>query len=241
METLRNRIRENLKNDKFFSVVTYKLLSIPRNMKEQSSKILHVWAQQCECVLAQRLRRSQQMFFLYSKLWEERALIEFLRKMQQQVTKCSKELLIGAVGISVYDWNTNRISDETIMQHIHDLDYFYKLKEKTVVSTPNRKSDTTVDKKDSQSYEDWSLFIQENDLLVWRRPHPAGSFEYKVYGSYDDVTAQDFLNVQVDINFRKKWDETAIQLEVIEKDSHAGSNSDLVYWEMLWPVSNCII
>jgi hypothetical protein len=55
-----------------------------------------------------------------------------------------------------------------------------------------------------------------------------------VYGKYHDVAAKDFLKVQIDTEFRKTWDNTAINLEVVEEDS--ASNSDIVYWEMKWPV-----
>jgi hypothetical protein len=55
-----------------------------------------------------------------------------------------------------------------------------------------------------------------------------------VYGKYHDVAARDFLKVQIDTEFRKTWDNTAINLKVVEQDTT--SNSDIVYWEMKWPV-----
>jgi hypothetical protein len=57
---------------------------------------------------------------------------------------------------------------------------------------------------------------------------------FVVYGKYHDVAARDFLKVQIDTEFRKTWDNTAINLKVVEQDSK--SNSDVVYWEMKWPV-----
>lgn len=55
-----------------------------------------------------------------------------------------------------------------------------------------------------------------------------------MYGKYHDVAARDFLKVQIDTEFRKTWDNTAINLKVVEQDTT--SNSDIVYWEMKWPV-----
>lgn len=55
--------------------------------------------------------------------------------------------------------------------------------------------------------------------------------------TYPDVTAEDFLFVQMDIDYRKEWDNTAVALDVIESDVAQGSNSQVMYWEMLWPVS----
>lgn len=58
---------------------------------------------------------------------------------------------------------------------------------------------------------------------------------FVVYGKYDDVTAEDFLQAQVDTTYRKEWDNTAVTLKVV--DSEPKTNSDIVYWEMQWPVS----
>jgi hypothetical protein len=57
---------------------------------------------------------------------------------------------------------------------------------------------------------------------------------FVVYGKYHDVAAKDFLKAQIDTEFRKTWDDTAINLKVVEQDIE--SNSDIVYWEMKWPV-----
>ena len=37
------------------------------------------------------------------------------------------------------------------------------------------------------------------DILVWRQEHPEqkGHYAYKMYGRFDDVTAYEFLEVQV--------------------------------------------
>jgi hypothetical protein len=55
-----------------------------------------------------------------------------------------------------------------------------------------------------------------------------------VYGKYHDVAAKDFLKAQIDTEFRKTWDNTALNLNVVEQDNE--SNSDIVSWEMKWPV-----
>lgn len=58
-----------------------------------------------------------------------------------------------------------------------------------------------------------------------------------MHASYPDVTAEDFLHVQTDVQYRKIWDRTAVALEVIDTDPLHNSRSHVVYWEMLWPVS----
>jgi hypothetical protein len=56
---------------------------------------------------------------------------------------------------------------------------------------------------------------------------------FAVYGYYDDISAENFLNTQLDVAYRRKWDETALKLEVIESDKDI--NQDILYWEMKWP------
>ncbi|KAJ8931982.1 hypothetical protein NQ314_015066 [Rhamnusium bicolor] len=103
--------------------------------------------------------------------WEELALKEFIRKMRQTISKKGKEFALGAIGISAYNWDENRIPDDSMREHIHELEYIYELKENTLC------------------------------------------LKY----------------------YRRKWDTTAVSLEVAETDSTPNSNSDIIYWEMLWP------
>lgn len=58
---------------------------IGQNLKNQSHKILRLWGDQCEYILAHRFRRGQQILCHYSKLWEERALKELLYRFRKQV------------------------------------------------------------------------------------------------------------------------------------------------------------
>lgn len=162
------------------------------------------------------------MFCMYTKLWEEHALREILRKMRQNFARRGKQLVLGALG--VYNWESNRIAESSLRGHQNDLEYVMVLKEKTNWDDWN------------SSYDSWSPFIKKSDLNVWRRLHATGFFEYKVYGSYNDVSASDFLSCQVDIEYRKTWDTTAVVLESVERDPEPNTNSDIIYWEMLWPV-----
>lgn len=61
---------------------------------------------------------------------------------------------------------------------------------------------------------------------------------FTVYVTYNDITAEDFLIVQTDTNYRKEWDNTAIALEVVDIDPLNVGDSHIIYWEMLWPVRN---
>lgn len=217
--------------------------------KGDTRKLVRVWAHQCECVVAQRVRRGQQMFSLYSKLWEEHALRAFINRMKQQLARRSKDLLMGAVGVSAYNWEDLRIPDDEMNEHMEELEYGRFLKEKTIMCEICAQDQSKVDAKkmifcdcpgrngDMKTWDNWTLFLQREDMVVWRKPSPRfpGSYEYKVFGSYDDVTAEDFLNVQIDTEYRRIWDASAVVLNLIETDPKEGSNSDIIYWEMLWP------
>lgn len=249
VRNVKDKMRIFVKNDTILRTLQEKFVAVPHTLKNQSAGALRVWAHQCECVFAQRLRRGQQMFCLYTKLWEERALKELLTRMRHQITKHGKELMFSAIGVAAYNWECNRISNEDIIKHMDELDYIHLLAEKTVTceACKQEHSDSAVPhlsfcacaNRNSQkkTYDDWIPFIEKQDMLVWRRMHNSGHYEYKLYGSFNDVTAEDFLNVQIDSEYRKKWDTTAITLEVVEKDPTPQSNSDIIYWEMLWPVS----
>lgn len=39
--------------------------------------------------------------------------------------------------------------------------------------------------------------------------------------------------MQTDIDYRREWDETAVALDVI--DSNNADDSQVIYWEMMWP------
>jgi len=54
-----------------------------------------------------------------------------------------------------------------------------------------------------------------------------------VYGYYDDISPEEFLDTQLDIDYRKKWDDTVLKLEIIESDKK--NSQDFIYWEMKWP------
>ncbi|CAH1187382.1 unnamed protein product [Phyllotreta striolata] len=233
------KFHEILKRGQLFKV----LLARPVAPKTHRTNVLKVWAYHCECVFAQRLRRCQQMFSLYSKWWEERALKEFIRKLKQNITKRGRGVALASA--AVYNWDQHRISIDEIKKNENQFDYINTLKENTIcLACDPTKKDKDKDSMckcgkaavpSSKTYDNWVPFVEKTDLVIWRRPHASGSghYEYKMFGTYNDVSAEDFLNVQVDIDYRRKWDTTAVQLK--QGESEELTNSDIIYWEMLWP------
>lgn len=168
------------------------------------------------------------------------------------------------------------ISDELITSHTKDLLYIQQLKDTTLTCEACERRhviDEVVegveycrcDKKLASVYGiraqqhdgndpsgGWVPFLERKDILVWRREHPEhpGLFAYKMYGKFDDVSAKEFLEVQMDVSsFRMSWDISTAQCNVILEEqgiSPLSGNGDnlgqasidtnqIYYWEVNWP------
>lgn len=231
---------------KIFEIINQRLSLTSGKLKDHSTIFIRAWRRQCEYILAQRFRRTQQMFCLYTTLWEENALKELLSRMRQQMSRRSKELVFGAIGVSSFNWDENKITNAELSGKKSEFEYVKRLQNETVickdchlrrlidVMLPDTKYCKCPNNAQLYTYDDWTPFLERKDLIVWRRKRPnANNFEYKMYGIYNDVTAEDFLQVQIDTEYRQKWDTTAVKLHVV--DTEEDSNSDIIYWEMLWP------
>ncbi|XP_020287537.1 stAR-related lipid transfer protein 7, mitochondrial-like isoform X2 [Pseudomyrmex gracilis] len=225
-------------------------------LREQGTQVTRACRQQFEFIAAQRVRRCIQIFHLYTRLWDEMALREFMRSWRMRVARNAENFLISAVGITAYNWDRDRISDQEINRYNNEIEGIYKLRNSTVVCAkchlrividvvqPDVKyckcsgAQSTCANHDP---DDWQPFIERQDMLIWRKKEPdsGGLFAYKVYGSFSDVTADDFLQVQIDVDYRKQWDPTAQELQIIETDPNSESSvdhsTDIIHWEMIWP------
>lgn len=115
--------------------------------------------------------------------------------------------------------------------------------------------------KQCEAYEKpWQPYLERKNMIIWRREEQPGLFAYKgkklfqvclrcginknfslfwfcaVYAVYDDISAEDFLHIQTDTEYRKEWDKSAITLDVIDTDPVHRNKSHIIHWEMQWPV-----
>ncbi|XP_010005729.1 PREDICTED: stAR-related lipid transfer protein 7, mitochondrial [Chaetura pelagica] len=80
----------------------------------------------------------------------------------------------------------------------------------------------------------WELVMDKQHFKLWRRPiEGTHLYQYRVFGSYTDVTPRQFFNVQLDTEYRKKWDNLVIKLDVIERDLATGS--EVIHWVTHFP------
>ncbi|XP_032687899.1 stAR-related lipid transfer protein 7, mitochondrial-like isoform X2 [Odontomachus brunneus] len=218
--------------------------------REQGKQVAQACRRQFEFITAQRIRRNVQIFYLYTRIWDEVALREFIKSWRLRVTR---NFLLSTVAVTMYNWDHDRITDEELNKYIHEIERIHRLRDCTVVCAKCHlriivdviqanvkycKCNGVQSTTSSQNTDGWLPYIERQDMLIWRRQETGGLYAYKVYGSFSDVTAEDFLQAQVDVDYRLEWDSTAKELEIIETDPKSKSSdqsNDIIHWEMLWP------
>lgn len=55
------------------------------DLENRSKKILRLWGDHCEYIIAQRIRRAQQIFFHYHRIWDEQKFRFFITNFRKQV------------------------------------------------------------------------------------------------------------------------------------------------------------
>lgn len=207
---------------------------------------------QLDYVAAQRLKRGNAVASLYNRLYGRDRLVEFLRLFCRRLRQRSRRLVLGSAFIGFYDW-TEGVPLGEMRTHCGEIEICNNLIQKTLTcghcgdrlriekavegtrycecqgapaSVYGRRSDETP----------WTPFIERKDILVWRQEHPSekGIYIYKMYGKFEDVSAAEFLSVQLDMSeFRLTWDTSTAQCFVLDKDPD--SSQDIYYWEVNWP------
>lgn len=226
-------------------------------LKQQSGQVVKACTRQFEFIAAQRIRRSLQIFHLYTRIWDEVALKEFMKSWKRRAVRNARHFLTSSIGVTMYNWDRERISEEELNSCKRDIEEIHRLKDITLIcpkchlrvvidtQQPNINYCTCNGGKFSatsnEDSEGWKPYIERQDMLIWRKeePNSGGLFAYKVYGTFSDVTAEDFLQTQIDLDYRKKWDPTARELTIIDTDPEskesADNGIDVVYWETIWP------
>lgn len=218
---------------------------------KELTNILRMVVRQCEVQTAERIRRGLQLYSVYSRLWGEEAALALFNNLRRMLVARGRSLLLSAVCFSKYDWETNKISNERLKGAMRDLESVEELCKATVQCQDCGKRQV-IDQQmsnveycmcegqlgytdTSRVYDSWEPFIERKHHVVWRKRHEVHQhlYAYKVYGAYDDVSLSAFMEVHLNSDFRTEWDDTALQLRVLE--SHKESNSDLIYWLVKYP------
>ncbi|XP_046385709.1 stAR-related lipid transfer protein 7, mitochondrial isoform X2 [Ischnura elegans] len=224
-------------------------LTLKLKLKTQSVNVVRHCTKQFECVVAHRVRRGQQVFSLYSRIWDEKALEEIIRRMRRNFFTRGKEIIFTACGVLMFNWETERIPDAIMASYKGELDFVRRLEKTTLICT-NCGNRLLIDRRvknitycecgkisspAAPNVCEWMPYAEREDMLIWRRASTSRPdlYMYKAYGKFSEISAVDFLQVQIDTNYRMKWDKTVADLHVV--DSDPDSHSDIIYWEVKWP------
>lgn len=226
-------------------------LQTVEKLKDVTRYLVRIIVRQCEVHTSERIRRSMQLYTVYSRMWGEEAARRMLSNLRRMFLMRGRHLLLSAVCITQYDWDKEKISDESLERATDDLDSVGELC-KATVQCENCGKRQVIDQQMSnvdycmcrgtigyagknREYDSWEPFIERDHHIVWRQRHHVHQhlFAYKVYGTYDDVSLSAFMEAQLNSGFRKEWDDSVLELRVL--DSHTDSNSDLVYWLVKFP------
>ncbi|XKL59348.1 hypothetical protein PGB90_000364 [Kerria lacca] len=219
----------------------YESFKNSNNVKQHSAKILKTWSQQVEFLLADRIRRSLQLVFLYKKWWGDFMTKLYLRRLTCSILK-PKKIWFTACLAPLFTWDKNRINEEEFLRLKNEIDnvktFIEELSDKnTSENQVKYECSCTCKRCRNLSDNDWSVFYTGRNFKILRKEHvdyPGQElYVYKIYGKFPDVSANDFFRVQLDINYRKEWDPNSIKLHIVESDDE--SNSDILYWEFLFP------
>ncbi|KAG5675639.1 hypothetical protein PVAND_005527 [Polypedilum vanderplanki] len=172
-------------------------------------------------------------------MFREQNFFNFIKKIKSNV-KINRNtfysLMAGPLYFTIEDWENNRIYlDDDAKRYLREFDFIEQLKNPKNVIENFSKECCLTGNNNCDDINLWEFYVQKDNMITWRREEEdnPGQYAYKVYVKYDDITAEDFLHVQMDIDYRREWDDTAVSLEVIDSDPF--DNQQVIYWEMQWP------
>lgn len=125
--------------------------------------------------------------------------------------------LLDAAG---FRWDKERVTDYEL----------YRCKKNVILDKKRKRRH----KEKGTDNKEWEQFINQKLLEVWRRPvDSSGLYEYKVFGTFYDINARSFYNIQVDNEYRAVWDQFALKLDVVDLDPMSGS--EVLHWVTKFP------
>ncbi|XP_008836358.1 stAR-related lipid transfer protein 7, mitochondrial isoform X2 [Nannospalax galili] len=202
--------------------------------------LLAVLANQCRYVTGLRVRRAQQIAQLYGRLYSESSRCVLLGRLWRRLRgRPGHASALMAALAGVFVWDEERIQEEELQRSINEMK---RLEEMSTIfhssgaecrpPEPRSPAEGSEEVKDKE--EPWEMVMDKKHFKLWRRPISGTHlYQYRVFGTYTDVTPRQFFNVQLDTEYRKKWDALVIKLEVIERDVVSGS--EVLHWVTHFP------
>ncbi|XP_006900753.1 PREDICTED: stAR-related lipid transfer protein 7, mitochondrial [Elephantulus edwardii] len=131
-------------------------------------------------------------------------------------------------------WDEERIQEEELKRSIDEMKRLEEMSTVFQGSAVERHAPEPKSQTEGGKEQPWEMVMDKKHFKLWRHPIPGTHlYQYRVFGTYTDVTPRQFFNVQLDTEYRKKWDALVIKLEVIERDVISGS--EVLHWVTHFP------
>lgn len=183
-------------------------------------KACSLFTRRCNVIAGQRVWRAFQIVSLYRQLYGEKRLMQTLRA--NLLRHRNLYTLLSAVGI--FQWERDGISDKDMQCALAEMEDMDRL------VTHAQKTNTAC----APCPDGWDMVIDRPHLKVWRRyMSQYNLFEYRVYGTFTDITPMAFYNTQMDLKFWCSWDQQTMEINVVDTD--ADTNSEVIHWVYKYP------
>uniref|UniRef100_A0A914VWG0 Phosphatidylcholine transfer protein n=1 Tax=Plectus sambesii TaxID=2011161 RepID=A0A914VWG0_9BILA len=185
---------------------------------------------QCNSHASIRLRRYCQLVNLYQQLYNESSLrglfAHFDRTLWRRFRGRWREGFLMAA--ATFSFQANGINDEEMARAADMICDFDRDPQASSAGQDDRS-------KEDSGEATWEMVMNEPNFRVWKRPLPDHSqlYEYKCAGTYHDIPAAAFFMAQLDLDYRRQWDEQVITLDVIDSDDATGT--EVVRWITHYP------
>ncbi|VVC35363.1 START domain,START-like domain [Cinara cedri] len=189
-------------------------------------------------------------------------MIFAVNMFKQQLAKHRKNLIMCVAMAFTFDWYKERICIDELFRLQKEFGIIEKIEKKSagqnISITPNLISSADNNSSDlgniqnefvclntscncprcrNMNEEGWEPFTSGSYYNAWKKRNidypDQNLYIYKVHGLFNDVTALDFMLVQLDLDYRKEWDKMSVDLDIFDSDPL--THSDLIYWELRWP------
>ncbi|XP_070545662.1 phosphatidylcholine transfer protein-like [Ptychodera flava] len=84
---------------------------------------------------------------------------------------------------------------------------------------------------ENPNLDGYEFFTESHGIKIYRRYiEESGLYEYKVFGTLEDLDPEICAQVYMDLEYRKKWDGYVYELKPVTEDGKSG-----VYWQVNFP------
>ncbi|CAF2392200.1 unnamed protein product [Rotaria sp. Silwood2] len=152
--------------------------------------------------------------------WKNNERKYYRNKYHTQSTLLASSI-IGALTSAavVFSWKNDGVSDEELQQASSD-EYLLNM------------THSQVD--EALLSLGWEKILRKDHLLLYRKyDKDLQVYSYKIFGTFNDISAIVFLQVQLDLDYRMKWDDHALRLSIVDTDED--TQSDIVHWIQKFP------